>query len=233
MAGRLRAKRTGMLPPGRHGDGGTLHLAVEPGGRSRHWVQRLTVGGKRRDFGRRGYPYVGLADARAATFANRQLARHGGDPTAAVRRSKLPTFRTACEQVEAGSTWKGLGADRRRRHGDDLGHRVQRAQLADAAQAQQELDPRRHRARHRRLRRQGRLEHRERARHHLPRRFALLRGVVRDRRAVRAEPLIPLADGVQWEVGLTRQQADAIAELFHAPCRNAISREESLEESLP
>ena len=92
MAGRLRAKQIGVLRPGRHGDGGTLFIVVEPGGRSRHWVQRLTVDGKRRDLGLGGYPYVGLAEARAAAFANRQLARRGGDPTASVQQSRLPTF---------------------------------------------------------------------------------------------------------------------------------------------
>ncbi len=115
MAGLLRAKQVPTLRPGRHGDGGTLFLVVEPGGRSRHWVQRLTVDGKRRDLGLGGYPYVGLADARAAAFANRQLARRGGDPTGALRPSKAPTFRTACERVEAAATWKGLGAENRRR----------------------------------------------------------------------------------------------------------------------
>ncbi len=115
MAGRLRAKQITTLRPGRHGDGGTLYLVVEPGGRSRHWVQRLTVDGKRRDLGLGGYPYVGLAEARAAAFTNRQLARRGGDPTAALRASRVPTFRRACEQVDAAATWKGQGAADRRR----------------------------------------------------------------------------------------------------------------------
>ena len=114
MAGRLRAKQIGSLRPGRHGDGGTLFLVVEPGGRSRHWVQRLTIDGKRRDLGLGGFPYVGLADARALAFANRQVARRGGDPTATVQQSRLPTFRTACERVEAAATWKGAGAKNRR-----------------------------------------------------------------------------------------------------------------------
>ena len=115
MAGRLRVKQIPTLRPGRHGDGGTLYLVVEPGGHSRHWVQRLTVDGKRRDLGLGGYPYVGLAEARAAAFSNRQLARRGGDPTAALRPSRVPTFRTACERVAAAATWKGHGpADRRR-----------------------------------------------------------------------------------------------------------------------
>ena len=49
-----------------------------------------------------------------STPCDRQLARRGGDPTEAVRQSRLPTFRTACERVEAGSTWKGDGAKNRR-----------------------------------------------------------------------------------------------------------------------
>ena len=73
-------------------------------------MQRLTVNDRRRDLGLGGYPYVGLAEARGAAFANRQLALRGGDPTAVVRQSRAPTFRTACERVEAGATWKGLGA---------------------------------------------------------------------------------------------------------------------------
>ena len=115
VAGRLRAKQIPTLRPGRHGDGGTLFLVVEAGGRSRHWVQRLTVDGKRRDLGLGGYPYVGLADARAAAFANRQVARRGGDPRDAVRPSRVPTFRTACGRVEAAADWKGRGPENRRR----------------------------------------------------------------------------------------------------------------------
>ena len=78
-------------------------------------MQRLTIDGKRRDLGLGGYPYVGLADARAAAFANRQVARRGGDPTAAVRPSRVPTFRTACERIEAAADWKGFGPENRRR----------------------------------------------------------------------------------------------------------------------
>ncbi len=96
-------------------DGGTLCLVVEPGGRSRDGAQRLTVDGKRRDLGLGGYPYVGLGEARAAAFSNRQLPRRGGDPTAVLQRWPVPTFRTACERVDAAATWKGYGpVDRRR-----------------------------------------------------------------------------------------------------------------------
>jgi len=116
--GKLTVKRVDALrKPGRYGDGGTLFIVVEPPpSRSKHWVQRLTIAGKRRDLGLGGYPFVGLAEARAAAFANRQTARRGGDPVAQVRQqSRTPTFRTACERVAAGTTWKGRGPENRRR----------------------------------------------------------------------------------------------------------------------
>ena len=66
-------------------------------------MQRLTVDGKGREIGLGGYPYVGLAEELAAAFANRQLARRGGDPTEALRPSRIPTFRTACRAGRGGS----------------------------------------------------------------------------------------------------------------------------------
>ncbi len=60
--GRLTAKIVEALErPGRYGDGGTLYLVVAPGG-SKSWVQRLTIGGRRRDLGLGGFPLV-LADS--------------------------------------------------------------------------------------------------------------------------------------------------------------------------
>ena len=115
MAGRLRAKQIPTLRPGRHGDGGTLFLVVERSGRSRHWVQRLTVNGKRRATSVSADIRTSGSPKRAAAFTNRQLARRGGDPTAVLRQSRAPTFRTACERIEAGATWKGVGAENRRR----------------------------------------------------------------------------------------------------------------------
>ena len=112
MAGRLRAKQIPTLRPGRHGDGGTLFLVVEPGGRSRHWVQRLTVDGKRRDLGLGGYPYVGLAEARAAAFANRQLARPRRRPDGG------PTLGAGPDVPH-----RRANASRRQRHGRASGRR--------------------------------------------------------------------------------------------------------------
>ena len=113
MAGKLRAKQIGRLRPGRHGDGGTLFLVVEaPPSGSRHWVQRLTVNGRRRDIGLGGWPFVGLAEARDRAFVNRQAARRGGDPV--PRAATVPTFRQAAAKVEAATHWAGRTAESRR-----------------------------------------------------------------------------------------------------------------------
>ena len=53
----------------------TLNV-VEPGGRSRHWVQRLTVDGRRRDLGLGGYPHVGLAEARVLRIVGPARSDH-------------------------------------------------------------------------------------------------------------------------------------------------------------
>ena len=87
-----------LSKPGLHGDGGTLYLAVAPGG-SKSWIQRLTVDGVRRDIGLGGFPLVTLAEARDKAFENRRLARRGGDPLADKRKAKVPTFREATERT--------------------------------------------------------------------------------------------------------------------------------------
>ena len=68
---------------GFYGDGGTLFLKVQVrnGRVSRSWVQRLTVKGRRRDFGLGAFPLVTLAEARERAFDNRRVARRGGDPS--------------------------------------------------------------------------------------------------------------------------------------------------------
>ena len=92
------AKAHSLSKPGLHGDGGTLYLAVAPGG-SKSWIQRLTIDGKRRDIGLGGFPLVSLAEARHKAFENRRLAWAGGDPRAAKRRARVPTFREAAERT--------------------------------------------------------------------------------------------------------------------------------------
>ena len=85
------ARVRSLSKSGLHGDGGTLYLAVAPGG-SKSWIQRLTVDGKRRDIGLGGFPLVSLAEARDKAFENRRLARRGSDPLTDKRKAKVPTF---------------------------------------------------------------------------------------------------------------------------------------------
>ena len=89
-----------VTKPGRYCDGNGLYLDVQPSG-SRSWVQRITIARRRRESGLGGYPMVSLKDARTQAFANRQLARAGGDPLAEKRRRNrnVPTFDATAEEV--------------------------------------------------------------------------------------------------------------------------------------
>ena len=99
MAGRLNARFAATVTkPGRHGDGNGLYLVVKPSG-SKSWVIRTVVRGRRCDIGLGGYPLVSLAEARAAAFDNRKLARAGGDPLALKRRPDIPIFEDAARTV--------------------------------------------------------------------------------------------------------------------------------------
>ncbi len=98
MARLTVAKVKKISDPGMYGDGGTLYLRVAPGG-SKSWIQRLAIDGKRCDVGLGGWPLVSLDEAREAAFANRKLARAGGDPLAAKRRAKTPRFRLAAKRT--------------------------------------------------------------------------------------------------------------------------------------
>ena len=82
--------------PGRHRDCDCLYLNVlnVAPGRSKSWVQRLSIDGKRRDLGLGGYPAVSLAEARDQTVANRRAVRQGRDPVSA-RKSSRQTAKTA------------------------------------------------------------------------------------------------------------------------------------------
>ena len=88
----------GLTKPGRYSDDGTLFLNVAKGG-SKSWVQRLTINGKRHDIGLGGYPLTSLKEARDKAFASRKLARDGGDPLAAKRKARVPTFRQAADRT--------------------------------------------------------------------------------------------------------------------------------------
>ena len=88
---------------GRYCDGQGLYLDVRPTG-SRGWIQRLTIRGRRTELGLGGFPLVSLKEAREKAFANRKLARDGGDPRAERRRAEsMPTFADAARTV-----WKQL-----------------------------------------------------------------------------------------------------------------------------
>ena len=96
---KLSATRVKALKdPGRHSDGGGLHLFIsKTGGKS--WVLRITVDGRRRDIGLGGYPAVSLAQARNRASANREAIGDGRDPAADKRRTAAPTFSDAAHAV--------------------------------------------------------------------------------------------------------------------------------------
>ena len=100
---------------GRYCDGQGLYLDVRPTG-SRSWVQRIAIRGRRRELGLGGFPLVSLDEARAEAFANRKLARAGGDPIAEKRRARSAlTFEAA-----AGRVWRQMRpAWRNRKYGRD------------------------------------------------------------------------------------------------------------------
>ena len=104
---RLSAAGIKNAPVGKHYDDHGLFLLVKPSG-ARSWVQRLTIGGKRRDLGLGAWPYLSLAEAREIAFDNRRAARRGGDPLAAKRTPSVPTFAEAAEIVIGlyQPTWK-------------------------------------------------------------------------------------------------------------------------------
>ena len=84
---------------------------MQPSG-ARSWVQRLLIRGRRRELGLGGFPLVSLAEARAKAFANRKLAREGGDPlTGRVRTEGIPTFAVAAERVwnDKSAGWRHSG----------------------------------------------------------------------------------------------------------------------------
>ena len=83
-----------LTRPGRYGDERTLFLNVAPGG-SKSWIQRITIGGRRRDIGLGPWPVVPAAKARARALANRVAVEDGADPLAEKRRANVPTFREA------------------------------------------------------------------------------------------------------------------------------------------
>ena len=90
---------------GIYADGGGLDLRVEDAG-TKHWIQRVTINGKRRNLGLGSYPKVPLAEARKAAWGNAVMIREGRDPIeekraekATRKRPPTPTFAKASEIV--------------------------------------------------------------------------------------------------------------------------------------
>ena len=86
--------------PGDYSDGNGLYLRITPSG-IKHWVQRLTIRGRRRTFGLGSIHVVTLAQARARAAENKVTALDGGDPLAERRRAEMPTFAEAAATVIA------------------------------------------------------------------------------------------------------------------------------------
>ena len=88
--------------PGWHADGGGLFLEIDPSGAKR-WAMRLTVNGKRRDFGLGPLHKVSLQRAREVAAEYRAKAYRGIDPIADKKSAKVapdgPTFERAADEV--------------------------------------------------------------------------------------------------------------------------------------
>ena len=97
---RLTALRIKNAKPGRHADGGGLHLEVDRSG-ARRWMLRTVVRGRRCDIGLGSCSLVSLGDARAEAVRLRRIARSGGDPLAERRRERRGSlsFRDAAKRV--------------------------------------------------------------------------------------------------------------------------------------
>lgn len=93
-----------ITKPGWHADGGGLYLEVDKGGAKR-WALRLTVNGRRRDFGLGSVKKLSLPDARERAAAYRAKAHAGIDPLSAADGAPSISFKEAAENCH--STRKG------------------------------------------------------------------------------------------------------------------------------
>lgn len=111
---RLSAKFVPVAPAGRHTDGGGLYLVVDISG-ARRWLLRLSVKGRRRDFGLGSASVVSLADARAKSLSYRREVAKGMDPLLERRRKieKTVSFKKAAEEVHK---FQILGTGRNGKH---------------------------------------------------------------------------------------------------------------------
>lgn len=95
--------------PGRHADGGGLHLLVKPTG-ARSWVYRFMLGGKSRDvgLGAAGQGGMSLADARDEAAALRFKVKAGIDPLEERDRKAAQALAAAQAAKVAGTTFKDV-----------------------------------------------------------------------------------------------------------------------------
>ena len=99
-----------LTRPGWHADGGGLFLEIDPSGAKR-WAMRLTVIGKRRDFGLGPLHKVSLQRAREVAAEYRAKAYRGVDPIADKKSAHVapdgPTFERAADEVhrQRMTTW--------------------------------------------------------------------------------------------------------------------------------
>ena len=93
--------------PGRHADGGGLHLLVKESG-ARSWVYRFMLNGKSRDvgLGPAGPGGISLADARTARDALRLKVKAGIDPLEERQREAAEALATAQAAQVAGITFQ-------------------------------------------------------------------------------------------------------------------------------
>ncbi|MEM9522767.1 MAG: tyrosine-type recombinase/integrase [Pseudomonadota bacterium] len=114
ISGKLTKRLVETLGPGRHGDGNSLYLVVDPSG-ARRWIVRVTVKGHknrqgkplRTDFGLGGADVVPLQDARSRALEYRRMAKQGLNPRFNAAK-EIPTFEEVARQVhiERLPTWK-------------------------------------------------------------------------------------------------------------------------------
>ena len=97
--------------PGRHADGGGLHLLVKPSG-ARSWVYRFMIAGRTRDvgLGAAGQGGMSLADARDEAAALRLKVKAGTDPLAERERVAAQALATAQAAKVAGTTFRDVAA---------------------------------------------------------------------------------------------------------------------------
>src|SRR5215207_6093994 len=94
--------------PGRHADGGGLHLLVKETG-ARSWVYRFMLKGKSRDIGlgpAAGQGAISLAEARHAAAALRLKVKAGIDPLQERQRQAADALAAAQAAQVAGITFR-------------------------------------------------------------------------------------------------------------------------------